>query len=160
MLYATPAIVSEQPTVRGCDVLFAERTDSPDGQKRIRVFAASDAEDGHDRVATAKWLAIKLVDTSNLDFVDVFLIPANGPRKREDLNATTAGVWLRFAPDPAKIPFMKAVYEVKYSSGPPDEHGNFWGAQTLTTLEARQLKTDKTVGRCDYSEVFRMLNQS
>lgn len=103
-------------TVKDCEIWFVEDS-STGGQKRMRVFAASSAQDGLERAATATYLALKAIEWTKYDFVDMFLVPKNTERDRSKLYSGKAIAWVRYTPSPEKIPFMEQKWEIKYKIG-------------------------------------------
>jgi len=130
--------------VKACEIWFAEDS-SAGAQKRMRIFAASNAEIGEERAATAMYVALRAIQVRNYDFVDVFLVPDTAKKDRNLLDATTAVSWVRYAPNPARIPFMETHWSIKYKTGNTTDVLNEYGNKAYEFEDYKELKGSYTL---------------
>ena len=133
------ASVSFSQEVRSCEIVFLEDS-SAFPQRRWKAFVFSDAGTVEDRLATAVFVAREILDRTNYHFIDVFLTPEEAPRERSKLHSGTAVAWVRYATDPAKIPFMDNQIEAEATDAEYSDH---------LVWEKRQVATDKAMQMLD-----------
>lgn len=126
-------ITPTKAETQACDVVFVEDM-SAGAQKRVRIFAWSNAVTKDDRLSTAKWIAVSGLAFSGYDFADVYLMPKEWPKDRDLANSISASVWLRHAPDPAKIPFMEKQWKVSVAD--QEKPNPEWGFASKSDVSA------------------------
>jgi hypothetical protein len=112
------------------------------GQRWIRKYVSTESADGVDRVRTALRIAGLLVKAEKADLYQVAILDHAGPTDRADRRGPAIGAEVLFAPDPSKVPGMKAPFVARYNSAKANEAGMFYGREIdLSTDEIKNTLT-------------------
>ncbi|HTO33726.1 MAG TPA: hypothetical protein VL202_21530 [Pararhizobium sp.] len=109
------------------------------GQRWIRKYVSTETTDGVDRVRTALRIAALLVKAEKADLYQVAILDQAGPTDRAARRGPAIGAEVLFAPDPTKVPRMKAPFVARYNSAEANQAGLFYGREI--ELSTEEIKT-------------------